>query len=70
MMIEVFSTNVDDAENANMLISMIADHFPACNINFDLDDCDKILRVEGNDFRPAKIVSLVKQNGFHCSILD
>jgi len=69
-MVEVFSTNVDDAENADMLISMITEYFPACSINFDLDDCDKILRVEGSNFRPAKIVSLVKLHGYHCNILD
>ena len=69
-MIEVFKTNVEEACRAQDLVGALLEHFPGAKINFDLDDCDKILRVEGENFLAEKIVSLVKQNGFMCNILE
>jgi hypothetical protein len=68
--IEVFKTNVETASDANNIIQMLLQHFPASRINFDLQDCDKILRVEGKDFSSDKVIVLLKENGFHCVILD
>jgi hypothetical protein len=39
-------------------------------INFDLDDCDKILRVEGKNVLPGKIIGLLKANGYQCQALE
>jgi hypothetical protein len=69
-MVEVFATNVIDREEANRLVHLLLLHFPESRINFDLEDCDKILRVEGRNFIPEKIMSLVIQHGFHCQVLD
>jgi hypothetical protein len=68
--IEVFKTNVETAGEANNLVEMLKRHFPATRINFDLQDCDKILRVEGKDFSSNQVMLLLKENGFHCSILE
>lgn len=69
-MIEVFKTNVDEAYRAQDLVAVLLQHLPGRKINFDLHDCDKILRVEGENFLAEKVVSLVKQNGFMCNILE
>jgi hypothetical protein len=69
-MIEVFKTNVEEACRAQDLVAVLLQHFPGRKINFDLHDCDKILRVEGENFLVEKVVSLVKQNGFVCNILE
>ena len=69
-MIEVFQTNVQDVSEAKKIVEMLTSQFPGSKINFDLDDCDKVLRVEGQDFLTGKIMLLVKENGFACSILD
>jgi hypothetical protein len=69
-MIEVFKTNVETANDAKNIIQLLLRHFPASRINFDLEDCDKILRVEGKDFSSDKVIILVKENGFHCAILE
>ena len=45
MKIEVFKTNVDDLDQANWLVDQIERNFANCKVNFDLDDCDRILRV-------------------------
>jgi hypothetical protein len=69
-MIEVFKTNVENAGDANNIVQMLLQHFPGSRINFDLQDCDKILRVEGKNFCTETVLILMKENGFHCSILE
>lgn len=69
-MIEVFKTNVQEFSEAQTVIALLRRHFPGSKINFDLDDCDKVLRVEGNNFITEKIMKLVKEKGFVCTILD
>lgn len=68
--IEVFRTNVETANDATNIVNMLLGHFPGSRINFDLQDCDKILRVEGKSFSSDKVIALLKENGFHCSILE
>jgi hypothetical protein len=46
--IEVFKTNISTTEQARQLKAILLLHFPHCQINFDLEDCDRILRTDGN----------------------
>jgi len=69
-MIEVFKTNVETAGDANNIVQLLLQRFPGSRINFDLLDCDKILRVEGKNFCSETIILLMKEKGFHCSILE
>jgi hypothetical protein len=45
MPIEIFKTNVTDTEQANCLIEKIHKTFAGYHANFDLNDCDRVLRV-------------------------
>jgi hypothetical protein len=45
-MVEVFKTDVNDLYQANRLVEQIHKYFREYSANFDLEDCDKILRVE------------------------
>jgi len=69
-MIEVFKTNVQKVSQANKLIALLRQYFPDSKINFDLKDCDKILRVEGVNFMVEKIMMLVNERGFVCKVLE
>ncbi len=69
-MIEVFKTNVKKTVQAKKVVDILLEHFPGNKINFDLHDCDKILRVEGKSFCAEKIMTLVIENGFSCNILE
>ena len=69
-MIEVFKTNVLESSQAAEIVALLLQHFPGSKINFDLDDFDKVLRVEGENFIPGKIMTVVKENGFMCHVLD
>ncbi|MFI5187814.1 MAG: hypothetical protein ACHQF0_13870 [Chitinophagales bacterium] len=55
---------------ANKIIELLLEHFPGNKINFDLHDCDKILRIEGRNFMPEKIMGLVIEHGFRCDVLE
>ncbi len=69
-MVEVFKTNVRKMSQANKLVSLLLQHFPNSKVNFDLHDCDKILRVKGEKFIPEEVMMLVKENGFTCNVLE
>lgn len=69
-MIEVFKTNVQEPSQAKKLVTLLREHIPNSKINFDLDDCDKVLRVEGKNLAVEKIVGLVKENGYICYVLE
>ena len=45
-MIEVFATNITSEGKAKRILTQIEEIFPAYIANFDLEDCDKILRIE------------------------
>ncbi|MET3977836.1 NAD(P)H-dependent FMN reductase [Mucilaginibacter sp. UYP25] len=68
-MIEIFKTNVRAKSRSRQLIQQLTAQFPASKINFDLDDCDRILRVEGRDICAQRIIELLKLNGHCCEIL-
>ena len=69
-MIEVFKTNVEEACHAKNVVALLLQHFPGSKINFDLHDCDKILRVEGENFAAEKVIGLVTESGFTCIVLE
>ena len=69
-MVEAFKTNVQKKTQSKMLLSSLCEAFPSFKINFDLSDCDKVLRVEGDNIEALSIMLLVKENGFRCEILD
>lgn len=69
-MIEVFKTNVNEEREANQIVAFLSIHFPGTRINFDLQDCDRILRLEGEKFMAWDVISLVNEKGFQCSVLE
>jgi hypothetical protein len=69
-MIEVFKTDVEEVYHAKNVIALLLQHFPGSKINFDLHDCDKILRVEGENFVVEKVIGLVAESGFTCNVLE
>jgi len=69
-MVEVFKTNVQQNEEAITLIQKLIDHFPTYRINFDLSDCDKILRMEGERIFPEEVVGVLNSSNYECVILE
>jgi hypothetical protein len=69
-MVEVFKTNVQKKQQGKRLLSVLAKTFPSLKINFDLSDCDKVLRVEGDNMETKRIVLLLQEHGVTCELLD
>lgn len=70
MIVEVFKTNVEKESDKNDVITVIQTQFPNYKINFDLEDCDKILRVEGIDLQHDPIMNYVNGLGYMCVRLE
>ncbi|HEX5023630.1 MAG TPA: hypothetical protein VFV68_00070 [Agriterribacter sp.] len=70
-MIEVFKTNVTNEEYASMLVNMIHQNFTGYTANFDLQDCDKILRIVNTtgSVRAGAVINFLKGFGFNAEIL-
>ncbi len=70
-MIEVFKTDVKDGDCARRLIDRIHETLDYCEANFDLEDCDRILRVKG--IRSASevfvILNIAREMGCYAQIL-
>lgn len=69
-MVEVFSTNIQNEEEANLILKKLRYHYPAHKINFDLEDCDKILRIAGEDICISIVTELFELHGFQCIMLE
>ncbi len=69
-MIEVFKTSVREHTSAQKIMNVLQKHFPGSKINFDLGDCDKVLRVEGEHVSPESVKILLRSQGFFCEALD
>ncbi|HTS45635.1 MAG TPA: hypothetical protein VMH01_14650 [Puia sp.] len=69
-MVEIFKTDVSKKTKAKNILSMLQKEFPHLKVNFDLGDCDKILRVEGKIISTEKIVSLMEEQKYLCELLQ
>ena len=69
-MVEVFKTNVQKETDTNYIIAIINRQFPDYKVNFDLDDCDRILRVEGVDLEVNNIIDYMNCLGYICVQLE
>jgi hypothetical protein len=69
-MIEVFKTDVRDSAEANRLVLEIDTRFSGCAANFDLSDCDRILRIKHpSTVDPALFIELLNRYGYRAEIL-
>ncbi|GAB2801744.1 hypothetical protein GCM10027275_54850 [Rhabdobacter roseus] len=69
-MVEVFKTNVRQRRQAARILTVLTRQFPGYQLHFDLEDCDRILRVEGQEVPPEPIMELVRQKGYLCQVLE
>jgi len=68
-MIEVFKTNINCAEQARELVEQIQRHFTGYKANFDLDDCDRILRIVTSGAIAMHFIDWLKDCGCHAEVL-
>lgn len=70
--VEVFKTNVINKRAAKTILEEIGIHQPEYKCNFDLDDCDKVLRIEhtGGNVDNQLIFSILEKNNHEGAILE
>lgn len=70
-MVEVFKTSVQDPMQAKIVKQLLLKQNPSLEINFDLEDCDKILRIK-NIEKAIDIFSVFKalnETGIYVEVL-
>jgi len=71
-MIEIFKTNVEDPNEAALLIGQMAKIFSNYTVNFDLQDCDRVMRVKCKKGKidSENIIALLFLSGFAAEVLE
>jgi hypothetical protein len=69
-MIFVFKTSVKSKKQIKAFKPQIDNILPKVKWNFDLDDCDKILRIESEENVVCEIQKLLNIHHFYCEELD
>jgi hypothetical protein len=69
--VEVFKTNVSSWGQAERLLVQIHSTFIHYSANFDLWDCDNILRVKSQhgSIQPQPLILLLKESGVEAEVL-
>ncbi len=70
MQVEVFRTSVATKHQARALMEELTQNLPSCTISFDLEDCDKVLRIEAMEIEPPVVMKILKSRGFECEVLS
>jgi hypothetical protein len=68
-MVLVFKTNVNTLSKVKRITPKLNKLFPNSKWNFDLEDCDRILRFESDHNIRNEIIILMKLLGFECEVL-
>ena len=68
-MIFIFKTSVKSKKQAKQLQLPIDTMLPKATWNFDLTDCDKILRVDSGENAVSEIIDLLHVHNYSCEEL-
>ena len=70
-MTEVFKTNVSSKFKAKLICDLLVTVFPDYQVNFDLSDCDRILRIKSlAAIDVIAVMNLVGECGFEAAVLE
>jgi len=67
--IEIFRTTVESSQEADLIRHELEELFPGSKVNFDLEDCDKIMRVRDGSRYQESIVKYMKNRNLECTNL-
>lgn len=69
-MIKIFRTDVQTEFQVTEIINVLLSEFHNFNISIDLEDWEKILRVQGNGFNGKDVERIVQSQGYQCEELS
>lgn len=67
--IEIFRTNIQNRAQSRQIKSKILKRYPGTIISFDLEDSDRVLRIEGL-FQVSGIIGILIEHGYTCEVLE
>ena len=70
MNILVFKTDVENIKQVRLVSPHLRSLPDIIKWNFDLHDCDRVLRIETNTLTPQVIETLLQDAGFFCKELE
>lgn len=65
-MVYIFKTDVQYRHEADRITQALSRTYPGHQFNFDLEDCDKILRMKGAKIKTALIINNLEILGYIC----
>lgn len=69
-MVHVFKTSIETDEDIKKIKPKLDSLPTILRWNFDLEDCDNILRVEAPNVLSTEIIDLLVESNFECQELD
>lgn len=69
MDIEVYKTDVKTKKEAKYIVALLQFVISDCIMNFDIEDCNHILRIETNRDIKEMVYRVFNKNGFYCQKL-
>lgn len=69
-MVEVFITNVETKAQAEQIKEMLWIILGYERVNFDLGDCDKILRIDEPRVETEHVIGILVNAKFYCKTLE
>jgi len=70
MDILIFTTSVEKPEQVSQVKPLLTSVPAITGWNFDLEDCDNILRIEAENISPRYFESLLQTAGYSCTELE
>ncbi len=67
--VEVFKTSIENQYDCSLVSNVLYVMYPEAKINIDLEDCDKILRIEHSSISIEKVTKIVEALGHQCELL-
>jgi hypothetical protein len=65
-MVWIFKTSVSTETQVEALAPDLNTSIGNVKWNFDLQDCDRILRIEANRLSSEKVISFLQSRGYEC----
>ena len=69
MHIESYKTDVTTKEDASFIVVLLQFIISDCVMNFELEDCNHILRIETNRDIKEMVYGVFNKQGFYCQKL-
>jgi hypothetical protein len=68
-MVVVYRTNINNKRQFKTVTRLLSKLFSDLKINIDLEDSEKVLRLEGKDIISSEIINSLGKIGFLCQVM-